>query len=238
MKVSTGSWQSEASKSVYRSVSKETLDSAKTKDSALQEMKNDDMQNRLFAASGKSSEKSGSNFKMKSSAPDESVGQLASELARAETRMDVQQVSSKAMRALANLKMASVASEGKEAKKIAQMIRRMEKLIKRISKKMQHLSKEEQIENQRKRAEKKEELQKAQELAKELSSRRRKRKRDERGYALKEMAEDNKNSAADVVSSLNSAISASTSVPDLSSVADIGGVDLSAIAGGSIDISV
>ena len=134
--------------------------------------------------------------------------------------------------------MAALASEGSDAKKIAKMIKRMEKLIKRIGKKLQHLSKEEQLDNQRKRAEKKQQLQKARELAEEISSRRRKRKKDERGYALKEMAEDNKNSAAEVTASLTDAISASTSVPELSSVIDMGGADFSAMVGGSVDISV
>lgn len=233
MKVSSGNWQPEAGNTAYRTVS------SKTGREALSETKkDDDLQNRLSAVSGRSSDKSDSRFKMKSSAPDESVGQLASELARAETRMDVQQVSSKAMRALANLKMASVSCEGSEAKKIAQMIRRMEKLIKRISKKLQHLSKEEQLDNQRRRAEKKQQIERARELAEELSSRRRKRKKDERGYALKEMAEDNKNSAAEVTASLTDAIGAGTSVPELSSVIDMSGADFSAMAGGSVDISV
>ena len=56
----------------------------------------------------KTSEKSEGGFKMKSSTPDDSVGQLASMLARAETRIDVQQVSSKAIRALTSLKMGSL----------------------------------------------------------------------------------------------------------------------------------
>lgn len=237
MKVLSGSWQAEAGNTAYRAVTSKTGNEAK--DPALSgTKKDDDLENRLLAVSGQSSDKSNSRFKMKSSTPDESVGQLASELARAETRLDVQQVSSKAMRALANLKMASVSCEGSEAKKIAQMIRRMEKLIKRIGKKLQHLSKEEQLDNQRKRAEKKQQLQKARELAEEISSRRRKRKKDERGYALKEMAEDNKNSAAEVTASLTDAISASTSVPELSSVIDMGGADFSAMVGGSVDISV
>lgn len=98
--------------------------------------------------------KESSNFKISTSMPDDSVGQLATELARSETRMDVVQVSSKAMRALANLKMSYVLSEGKEKEKIAQMIRRMERLTKKIHKKMRHLNNEEQLELQRKRAQK------------------------------------------------------------------------------------
>lgn len=96
--------------------------------------------------------KESSNFKVSVSMPEDSVGQLATELSRSETRMDVVQVSSKAMRALANLKMSYVLSEGKDKEKIAQMIRRMERLTKKIHKKMRHLTNEEQLELQRKRA--------------------------------------------------------------------------------------
>ena len=87
----------------------------------------DALSDSLKALSSPNSEKSGSGgFKVKSSAPDDSVGQLAAMLARAETRIDVQQVASRAIRALTNLKMSAAASEGKDAKKIAQMIKRME----------------------------------------------------------------------------------------------------------------
>lgn len=240
MKITGGSRQVEGSNSAYRSAFSKTNRKTEAKKSSLSKTEDDDLQSRLMTASKQQTSKtSGGNFKMKSSTPDESVGQLASELARAETRMDVQQVSSKAMRALANLKMASVASEGNDAKKIAQMIRRMEKLIKRISKKMQNLSKEEQIDNQRKRAEKKQELQKALELQNELRNRRSKRRKDERRYAMRELAEDQKNSNAELTSSLMNSISPnSSSSPDLSALADVGGFDLSAMGGGSIDISV
>ncbi len=150
----------------------------------------------------KTSEKSEGGFKMKSSTPDDSVGQLASMLARAETRIDVQQVSSKAIRALTSLKMGSVASEGKEKEKIARLIRRMEKLIKRINKKLQHLSREEQLEGRRKQAEKKKNELKEAELRKELQRKRTKRRRDERNYASKELAQDQKDSSQELMDSL------------------------------------
>lgn len=61
----------------------------------------DTLSDSLKSLSANQSEQSGAgNFKVKSSSPDNSVGELASMLARAETRMDVQQVASKAMRAL------------------------------------------------------------------------------------------------------------------------------------------
>ena len=140
----------------------------------------DALSDSLKALSSPNSEKSGSGgFKVKSSAPDDSVGQLAAMLARAETRIDVQQVASRAIRALTNLKMSAAASEGKDAKKIAQMIKRMEKLIKRIQKKLQHLSKEEQLEMRQKKAEKEMQTQKAKEIQEELTARRKKRRKDE-----------------------------------------------------------
>ena len=122
--------------------------------------------------------------------PDDSVGLLASMLARAETRIDVQQVSSRAVRALTNLKMAAAASEGADAKKIAQMIKRMEKLMKRIQKKLQHLAKEEQLELRKIRAKKNKETEKVKQIQGELNTRRKKRRKDERNYANKEIAED------------------------------------------------
>ena len=93
-------------------------------------------------ASQKISENTDS-LKISCSIPEDSTGQLAAMLARAETKIAVLDVSSKATRALNSLKMASALAEGDDAKKVAQMIRRMEKLINRIHKKQQHLNKEE-----------------------------------------------------------------------------------------------
>ncbi len=201
----------------------------------------DALSDSLKALSSPNSEKSGSGgFKVKSSAPDASVGQLAAMLARAETRIDVQQVASRAIRALTNLKMSAAASEGKDAKKIAQMIKRMEKLIKRIQKKLQHLSKEEQLEMRQKKAEKEMQTQKAKEIQEELTARRKKRRKDEQNYAMKEMAEDGKNAASEAVSDMISSLSpTSPSVPsgpalDFSS----GSADIAMADAISIDISV
>ena len=99
------------------------------------------MLNRLAESlSSQNSKKSNkNNYNLSSSKPEDTVGGLAALLARSETRFDVLQVSGKAMRALANLKMSYMASDGDQAKKIARTIKRMEKLIKRIQKKLQHL---------------------------------------------------------------------------------------------------
>ena len=78
--------------------------------------------------------KESSGFKMNLSMPDDSTGQLASELARSETKMNVLQVSSKAMRALGTLKIAYALSEGEDKEKIGRMIRRMQKLTRQIQK--------------------------------------------------------------------------------------------------------
>lgn len=178
------------------------------------------------------------NLNMKSSKPKDSVGQLAAELSRAETRMDVQQVLSKASRALLNLKMSATASEGKDQKKIAQMIKRIEKLIKRINKKLKHLSKEEQLELHRKRAEKQNDTQKESLLRNELKTRRSKRRKEERNYALKELAQDGKNSTQELVSGLTGAAQEGTS-PDAAMMGDLGsmGMDVGAMADfGGIDV--
>lgn len=175
--------------------------------------------------------KENSNFKMKSSAPDDSVGQLAAELARAETKIDVQQVLGKATRALANLKMSAYACQGEDAKKALQMIKRMEKLIKKIQKKLKNLSKEEELENRQKKAEKQNELQKAKQFQEELKNRRKRRHREEREYALKEMGEDQKIAANEMLSAMP------TSAPDLASVYNSTGIDLSSV-GASLDIMV
>ena len=175
----------------------------------------DALSDSLKALSSPNSEKSGSGgFKVKSSAPDDSV--------------------------LTNLKMSAAASEGKDAKKIAQMIKRMEKLIKRIQKKLQHLSKEEQLEMRQKKAEKEMQTQKAKEIQEELTARRKKRRKDEQNYAMKEIAEDGKNAASEAVSDMISSLSpTSPSVPsgpalDFSS----GSADIAMTDAISIDISV
>lgn len=193
---------------------------------------------------GSDSKEAGSGFKMKASGPDNSVGELAAMLSRAETTLDVQQVMSKAMRALAQLKMCAVASEGKEAKKYAQLIKRMEKLIKRIQKKLKHLSKEQRMEEQRRKALKNEEKEKAEKIEEELKSHRKKRRREERRYALRELSEDQKTENSELMSSMSDVLSAGTS-PDISGLTGMGGdmmasggIDLSAMGGMSIDISV
>ncbi len=163
--------------------------------------------------------KESSNFKISTSMPDDSVGQLATELARSETRMDVVQVSSKAMRALANLKMSYVLSEGKEKEKIAQMIRRMERLTKKIHKKMRHLNNEEQLELQRKRAQKRQELERESEIRKELRRRKTKRRREEQNYASREVDEDRKQALQDTISAMSAALGGSASSVELAAIA-------------------
>lgn len=241
MKVNERSWQA-AGTAGYKT-STGTQDAKKSTDKNINSASNPES-TLAQKASEKASGNSGSNFKMKSSAPDDSVGQLASELARAETRLDVQQVYSKAMRALANLKMSALSSEGKEAKKIDQMVRRMEKLIKRIQKKLKHLNKEEQLENRRKQAEKQQKLEKEQELREEIKARKNKRRRDERNYANKEMAEDIKESNQELMASLSGAGAFTSSSLTPSGVAgqimaggDLAG-GLAAAEGTSVDILV
>ena len=117
----------------------------------------------------------GAGGKPKASLPDDQVGQLAAELANARSRFDVQQVAGKAMRALASLRMTAALCEGRDKAKINRMIARMEKLMKRTRVKIRHLDKEEQLERQKRRAEKEQEQKKAGSLRDELNSRRKKR---------------------------------------------------------------
>lgn len=145
--------------------------------------------------------------KVKVSAPDDSVGQLASELANAHSKLDVSTISGKAMRAMASLRMSLAFAEGKEKESIRRMITRMEKLQKRIRAKMKHLTKEEQLERQRAKAEKEQKTEKARSLSDDLRRRRSKRRRDEHNYARKELAEDWKQSQAGEVA-LGTAVSA------------------------------
>lgn len=188
--------------------------------------------------SEKAPEKSGSpDSRLKSSTPDDSVGQLAAELSHAETKMDVLQVLSKATRALANLKMSAYTCDKKDAKKVAQMIRRMEKLIKRIQKKVKQLSKEEQLEIQQNKAEKQKKLEMAKQIREELRSRRNRRRREERNYAQKELAADAKDSLNETLSSVTAS---SMYNPQTALYGADGNIDLSAISadGLSVDITV
>ncbi len=248
MKVSASNWQSSAVNPYQASRTPESKSGEQTGLAAGDSGEDRDLLESASAQNSRSSaaDKPGSGVKMKASGPDNSVGELASMLARAETVMDVQQVLGKAMRALAQLKMCAMCSEGKDAKKYAQQIKRMEKLIKRIQKKLKHLGKEQRIEDQRKRAEKKAEAEKEKQLREELRSRRRKRRRDELRYALKELSEDQKTETGELVSSVTGSMTGS-SPSDLSSLVGSegaaalfggGAADFSGADGMSVDISV
>ena len=185
---------------------KEKTEEAKL-DVFLSSLKEEKGQETLFAtpskvSSGQPANDSGG-FQMRSSAPEDSVGQLAAMLARAETKLDVLQVSGKAMRALVNLKASAATAKGDDAKKLAAKIKRMEKLMKRIEKKLKHLDKEENMEREQKRAVEKQEKQKAERLEDELRTRRKKRRRDEKNYADKELAEDEKEANAETMAALS-----------------------------------
>lgn len=241
MNVTTQNWRITANATGYPAVLPDE-DAEREEETTVDALmgKEEDTDTFLSSLEALNSQKSdgSDNFKMKSSKPDDSVGQLAAQLARAETRMDVQQVLSKASRALLNLKMSSVASEGKDQKKIAQMIRRMEKLIKRINKKLKHLGKEEQLDLRRRRAEKQNDTQKESLIRNELKTRRSRRRKEERNYALKEMAQDGKNSTQELVSGLSGAIQGGTSL-DAAMMGDLGsmGMDAGAMADfGGIDV--
>lgn len=239
MKVTSNGWQRDAV-TAYRAMELKENTENIAEEAAFPDMDMDTLDLTAEFPVGLNSEDKSSDFRMKASSPDNSVGQLASELSRAETRLDVQQVMSKAMKALASLKMAAYACEGEDAKKARQQIKRMEKLVKRIQKKLKHLGKEEQLENQRKRAVKQEQMEQARQIQEELRSRRKKRRRDERQYAMKELNEDSKSQTGDLINSMMTNLGAASPSPDLSALAGSGGADLSAAMAdaGSIDISV
>ncbi len=140
----------------------------------------------MQAAMGKSS---GGKVSVSTSSQN-SVGELATMLANAQSTMDVQRVISKGMMALAGLKMAQPLAEGKQKNKITAQIRRIEKLLKRSRNKIRHLNKEAELERKQKKAEKAQEEQKAHAQREELKSRRNKRRRDETRYAQKEVSRD------------------------------------------------
>lgn len=237
MKVTSNNWQTNTE--TVRSFLNRKEDSEKAAEESMLP-DTDILDHTAEALDSLKSEGNDSDYRMKGSAPKDSVGQLAAELARAETRLDVQQVMSKAMKALANLKMSAYVCEGADAKKARQMIKRMEKLIKRIQKKMKHLNKEEQMTNDQKRAEKQQQEQKAKQIREELRTRRNRRRRDEREYAMKELNEDNKSQSGELMNSVMAGMHAAAGSPDLSALAGAGGADLSAAPGdmGSIDITV
>lgn len=237
MKVTSNNWQTNTE--TVRSFLNRKEDSEKAAEESMLP-DTDILDHTAEALDSLKSEGNDSDYRMKGSAPKDSVGQLAAELARAETRLDVQQVMSKAMKALANLKMSAYVCEGEDAKKARQMIKRMEKLIKRIQKKMKHLNKEEQMTNDQKRAEKQQQEQKAKQIREELRTRRNRRRRDEREYAMKELNEDNKSQSGELMNSVMAGMHAAAGSPDLSALAGAGGADLSAAPGdmGSIDITV
>lgn len=237
MKVTSDNWQMNVS-ATYRSMNLKEKPEETAEESVFPDT--DTFDRTAEALEGLNSKEQGSDYRMKSSTPSDSVGQLAAELSRSETRIDAQLVMSKAMKALTNLKMSSYACDDKDAKKIQQMIRRMKKLIKRISKKLKRLGQEEQLENQQKKAEKENQEAKVKEIREELRSRRNRRHRDERRYALQELNEDNKSQSSDMINSVMSSMSAASASPDLSALASVGGVDLSTAMGdmGSIDMMV
>lgn len=236
MKVTSNNWQTNTE--TVRSFLNRKEDSEKAAEESM--LPDTDILDRTAEAlDSLKSEGNDSDYRMKGSAPKDSVGQLAAELARAETRLDVQQVMSKAMKALANLKMSAYVCEGADAKKARQMIKRMEKLIKRIQKKVKQLGKEEQLEIQQKKAEKQKELERAKQIREELRGRRRKRRREERDYAMKELAEDGREAMSETLSGIIGAGSVLSGSPTASGSA-AGGMDLSSISmeGMSIDVTV
>lgn len=238
MKVTERNWQMDNGRTAYRSVRfKEDAADPVTEPRGNSACSADRITKDSGMNAKEASDKSDS--RIRSSTPDDSVGQLAAELSRSETKLDVLQVLSKATRALANLKMSAYTCEGKDSKKVAQMIRRMEKLIKRIQKKVKQLGKEEQLEIQQKKAEKQKELERAKQIREELRGRRRKRRREERDYAMKELAEDGREAMSETLSGIIGAGSVLSGSPTASGSA-AGGMDLSSISmeGMSIDVTV
>lgn len=192
MKISAGNWQNQ---SISRPGADRNADASNNHPEEEKTQSADEQKSAPFnPASEQASHGGATSGKIKSSLPDDQVGALAIQLANSQTKLDVQQVSAKALRSLASLKMCYISCDEKDKKKVLQMIRRTEKLIKRIRTKMRCLTKEEDLEKRRKKAEKKEQEQEARELQDELRSRQRKRRREEWDYALKESTQNNNSS--------------------------------------------
>ncbi len=234
----------ETEKDKANAAGKEAQENAGTAnmDVFLSSIKKEEEQEGLFPSPGllaDQSVKGSDGFQMRSSAPEDSVGQLAAMLARAETKLDVLQVYGKTMRALVNLKATAATAKGNEAKKLAAKIKRMEKLMKRIEKKLKHLDKEENLERERKRAVEKAEKQKAEQIEDELRIRRKKRRRDEKKYAEKEMAEDEKEANSETFAAIAGMAGVSAPSLDVTSGMDAAmGGDIAAADTASLDITV
>ena len=118
------------------------------------------------------------------------------------------------------------------------------KIVCSIQKKIKHLSKEQRLEDQRRKALKKAEMEKAKQIAEELKARRKKRRRDEKHYALKELAEDGRSDSGDLMSAMADALTGGITTPDLGgltgSAAGYGSmtVDSAVAEGMSVDISI
>ncbi len=204
-----------------------------------QEADTDVLTKHLEAFSRETSGDTGGGMKMKASTPDDSVGSLAAMLARAETKLDVQQVSSKAMRALINMKAAAPYCEEGDKRKVQRMIKRMEKLLKQINKKLKALGKEEELQRRKEKAAKKQDEVKEKQLENELLTRRKKRRKEERSYAMRELAEDNKEAANEMTQALAQGMSSSPAgggslSADIGSVAGAGAAAAGAGTGGTM----
>jgi len=197
MQVTAKGWQNRLENRSYKTERNKKENDKDVQDKQVEEElpedifeKNEEDYSLLLSAFEKDKNSSNSNMKVKSSAPDESIGSYASRLASTDNKLEVHMISAKVMHYLANLKMSAATAEGKDKEKIQRMINRAEKLMKRVQKKLKQLSKEEQIERQCERAEKKQEMQKLKELSDNLKSRRKKRRREERDYAAKQNSQD------------------------------------------------
>ncbi len=203
----------------------------KDEKSLLDSMLGKDKEDESFLASLLGQAKESSNFKMSVSMPDDSVGQLATELARSETKMNVLQVSSKTLRALGTLKIAYALSEGEDKEKIGRMIRRMQKLTRQIQKKIKNLTKEEQLQLQKKRAEERQQQEKEMEIRREISKRKRKRRREENHYASREVMQDRKEALQETLDSIAGLGSSSASAAAAEGLVSAAGTGSGSVAG-------
>lgn len=205
---------------------------------ALMEKNREEEDNGFGLLSGASGSDKSGKIRASSGSQEDSVGQLASQLANAETDMAVREIQGKVMRALVNLKMAAGLSEGKEKEKLSAQIRRMEKLQKKVIKKLKQLSHEAELEREREKAIKEQQEEKAKEAERELKTGRKKRRREEQEYAKKECMKDKQSSdPSEMFSAAAGAGSASAGSPAAVSGAGAASADVSA-AGGYADVSM
>lgn len=158
--------------------------------------RNDDDMSDVFAATDESNKKPYSMMSMKTTRADaaekakarqkngskDNSGSLTKRLVSAETPEEVRLVLSEAFQNLAELRLASMSEDPKEARAAMAGIKRLNRLIRRAQRKLSDLGKENLLRQKTRQAEKQQQEQRAEEIKQELRRRLIERKSREKGY--------------------------------------------------------